>query len=156
MWRDGELEICGRKDAQVKLHGVRIELAEIESSLSTMCEGAAVVQALQDSQTLVAFVARMPILLDDTQGSAVLHLLEKEIAWMNLGPLACAVCIWASMLLPIAAFLILAAPILQTLLIAWPWQIASFALRAARVWWNLRMQTPKSQPLLNDQRGCNV
>jgi len=56
-WKGGQLEICGRKDAQVKLNGIRIELAEIEACLSAVCKEAAVVQAMEDSQTLVAFVA---------------------------------------------------------------------------------------------------
>lgn len=37
---------------QVKLNGIRIELAEIEACLSAVCKEAAVVQAMEDSQTL--------------------------------------------------------------------------------------------------------
>lgn len=53
----GELEVLGRIDRQIKLHGVRVELGEIEAALLERCREAVVVPAMEDSQTLVAFFA---------------------------------------------------------------------------------------------------
>ena len=43
---------------QVKLNGIRIELAEIEACLLAVCKEAAVVQAMEDSQTLAPELKR--------------------------------------------------------------------------------------------------
>jgi len=53
----GELEVLGRIDRQIKLHGVRMELGDIEAALHECCREAMVVPAAEDNQTLVAFVA---------------------------------------------------------------------------------------------------
>jgi amino acid adenylation domain-containing protein len=57
---DGELEFLGRRDHQVKLRGMRVELGEIESALRThpaVLDAVAVVQEGADrAQRLVAFV----------------------------------------------------------------------------------------------------
>ncbi|CAE7700762.1 SLC24A1 [Symbiodinium sp. CCMP2456] len=64
-WNGQELEVCGRIDNQVKLHGVRIELAEIEAALALFCREAAVVQAAEDEQTLVAFLVNCRVEAQD-------------------------------------------------------------------------------------------
>ena len=43
---------AARSSCKVKLHGVRVELAEIEAALEPWCREAAVVQAAEDGQTL--------------------------------------------------------------------------------------------------------
>eukprot|EP00438_Fugacium_kawagutii_P010344 Skav210915 [mRNA] locus=scaffold4127:11132:29640:+ [translate_table: standard] len=47
-------ELTRQRYHQVKLNGIRVELAEIEASLSVVCKEAAVVQAMEDAQTLAA------------------------------------------------------------------------------------------------------
>ncbi len=58
-WReDGEVIFCGRMDGQIKLHGQRIEIGEIESAINAIegIEGSAVIVKRQDNQEmLVAF-----------------------------------------------------------------------------------------------------
>ena len=59
MSRDGCLRIHGRKDSQVKLHGYRVEVQEIEAillSLDGIEQAAVAVFSETDSQRLVAFV----------------------------------------------------------------------------------------------------
>ncbi|MDR1943323.1 MAG: amino acid adenylation domain-containing protein [Synergistaceae bacterium] len=62
---DGEIEILGRNDNQIKLRGLRIELGEIESAISAV-EGvrscAVMIRRIQNSDHLVAYyVADSPI-----------------------------------------------------------------------------------------------
>ncbi|MFB0846527.1 amino acid adenylation domain-containing protein [Paenibacillus oleatilyticus] len=55
--RNGNLEFLGRKDSQIKLHGVRIELREVEAAILSHEEiEEAVVTLDRTSQTLCAFV----------------------------------------------------------------------------------------------------
>jgi amino acid adenylation domain-containing protein len=54
MLADGSIEFCGRVDHQVKVHGYRVELGEIEAALREHAREAAVL--LRDEQ-LVAYVA---------------------------------------------------------------------------------------------------
>ncbi|KAL5358058.1 hypothetical protein BJX96DRAFT_173097 [Aspergillus floccosus] len=59
----GELECLGRKDNQVKIHGHRIELAEIEQAIlkTGLVQGAAVLGvSVKGSKQLVAFCAFQP------------------------------------------------------------------------------------------------
>ncbi|MEM9461363.1 MAG: amino acid adenylation domain-containing protein [Myxococcota bacterium] len=61
--RDGALEFLGRIDAQVKLHGLRIELGELEAVLTAqpgVTEAAAVVADNAGGERLVAFVVVDP------------------------------------------------------------------------------------------------
>lgn len=56
---DGMLEIVGRLDGQIKIHGVRIEPAEIEAVLEqheNVLQSVVVVKEQQQSKTLVAFI----------------------------------------------------------------------------------------------------
>ncbi|CAK0797049.1 unnamed protein product [Prorocentrum cordatum] len=81
-WNDrGELEVMGRVDRQVKLHGVRVELQEIEAQLveGRLCREAAVVPAREDPQTLVAFLVGAPGGCSEELGSA---LAERVPAYM--------------------------------------------------------------------------
>ncbi|WP_062983906.1 non-ribosomal peptide synthetase [Nocardia anaemiae] len=56
-WRaDGVLEYVGRTDFQVKLRGLRIELGDIETALTTVDSIAQAVVVLRDGQQLVAYV----------------------------------------------------------------------------------------------------
>jgi acyl-coenzyme A synthetase/AMP-(fatty) acid ligase len=60
---DGLMEVMGRKDRQIKIHGKRVEPAELEATLRCSAEvsDAAVIARRSDEQTcLVAFVAPMP------------------------------------------------------------------------------------------------
>jgi acyl carrier protein len=61
---DGDLEVLGRIDAQVKIRGVRIELGEIESALSGLPGVRQAVVSLRDGgiggRRLVAFVVADP------------------------------------------------------------------------------------------------
>ncbi|MGR0188478.1 amino acid adenylation domain-containing protein [Azospirillum aestuarii] len=64
-WRaDGELEVLGRIDDQVKLNGIRIELGEIEQALSSHPDVAQAVALVQGkagaAQSLWAFVRPVP------------------------------------------------------------------------------------------------
>ena len=55
----GELEFVGRKDQQIKIRGIRVELGEIEAALSGIdCVKASVVRAVeaQGVQRLIAYV----------------------------------------------------------------------------------------------------
>ncbi len=58
-WReDGNIVFCGRKDNQIKLHGQRIEIGEIESviaAVQTVQSVAVVLRTLAERQALVAF-----------------------------------------------------------------------------------------------------
>lgn len=55
---DGEIEFIGRYDSQVKVDGYRVELAEVERALRTVCEGNVAVLAVGDNglNKLIAFV----------------------------------------------------------------------------------------------------
>ncbi|KAK3276536.1 hypothetical protein CYMTET_15399 [Cymbomonas tetramitiformis] len=57
-WRDGELELLGRQDSQVKLRGFRIELGEVEAVLCrcSLVVAAAVMKVDQPAPRLVAHV----------------------------------------------------------------------------------------------------
>lgn len=60
---EGVVEFLGREDGQVKVHGHRIELAEIESALAShpsLSSAVALVDRSGDSQRLVAFVSPAP------------------------------------------------------------------------------------------------
>lgn len=58
-WReDGNIVFCGRKDNQIKLHGQRIEIGEIESviaAVQTVQSVTVVLRTIAERQTLVAF-----------------------------------------------------------------------------------------------------
>ncbi|MEO0424781.1 MAG: amino acid adenylation domain-containing protein, partial [Pseudomonadota bacterium] len=51
--RDGALEFGGRRDGQVKLHGLRIEIGEIEAALDKLSDIAASAAVLHDEQLTV-------------------------------------------------------------------------------------------------------
>ena len=59
-WRpDGQLDYLGRADGQVKIHGVRIELGEVEAALTRLPEVAAAavgVRGEDESRALVAWI----------------------------------------------------------------------------------------------------
>ena len=92
---DGSLEFCGRVDDQIKLHGYRVELGEIEGTLRTQ-RGVrdAVVRAYDDAaggKQLVAYVVpqrpnqalwgwQAPYVLPD--GSPVAHLNRNETEYI--------------------------------------------------------------------------
>ena len=60
---EGIVEFLGREDGQVKVHGHRIELAEVESALAShpsVSSAVALVDRSGDSQRLVGFVAPAP------------------------------------------------------------------------------------------------
>ena len=55
---DGRLEFVGRRDHQVKIRGVRIELSEIEASMSHRLVSAATVAVTgaEPAQSLLAYI----------------------------------------------------------------------------------------------------
>ncbi|BDU21610.1 hypothetical protein DYGSA30_30670 [Dyella sp. GSA-30] len=61
---DGAIEYCGRNDSQIKLHGIRVELGEIESALTRVagvCNTAVVLHEQADrGARLVAYVQPQP------------------------------------------------------------------------------------------------
>ncbi|HEX4953510.1 MAG TPA: amino acid adenylation domain-containing protein, partial [Thermoanaerobaculia bacterium] len=64
---DGELEILGRLDFQVKLRGIRVELGEVEAALLALPdvrEAVAVVHLVEGDQRLVGYVAADPAVLE--------------------------------------------------------------------------------------------
>lgn len=94
-----------------------------------------------------------------------LCLLSPQVRWhivakileVNVGPLR-GICLWVTMLVPIVFFLFFAAPVLQTLIITWPWWIvSSITYAAGRVWTSWRMPRKRTsfsrEPLLNP-KGC--
>jgi amino acid adenylation domain-containing protein len=72
---DGNLEFLGRKDSQIKIHGVRIELGDIEAALrqqSGVAEAVAVGRTVSGSALpkLIGYVRRSPgAVLDDRKHS---------------------------------------------------------------------------------------
>jgi myxalamid-type nonribosomal peptide synthetase MxaA len=73
---DGSLEYLGRRDDQVKVNGVRVELAEIEGCLSSIAgirgAGVSVEQSRAGQPTLVAH-----LIADDTLELEVTHLMNQ-------------------------------------------------------------------------------
>ncbi|HEX2674270.1 MAG TPA: AMP-binding protein, partial [Polyangiaceae bacterium] len=73
---DGTLEFLGRRDAQVKLRGHRIELAEVERTLALVSgvqAAAAVVRGVQGRERLVAYV------VGDVDKQAVLRAVRERL-----------------------------------------------------------------------------
>ena len=84
-WRDGQLYFEGRQDGQVKLHGYRIELADIEANFNTLAEvrDCAVVPVLKAGvvQSLAAFVVPAGAFPDaPDEGMAVADALRAHLA----------------------------------------------------------------------------
>jgi acyl carrier protein len=85
--RDGCLKIHGRKDSQVKVHGYRVELQEVEAillSIDGIEQAAVAVFSETDSQRLVAFVVLRPG-QNLTEESIQNHLREKLASFMVPG-----------------------------------------------------------------------
>jgi len=57
---DGEIELCGRADGQVKIRGARVEFGEIEAAIRELCDAVAAAATLEAGpggrQRLVAYV----------------------------------------------------------------------------------------------------
>jgi amino acid adenylation domain-containing protein len=96
-WRpDGKLEFLGRRDTQVKLHGFRIEIGEIENALLRVPgvrDGAVVVAERTDqSKHLVAFYAAqqplpVDILRDRLSASLPDYMVPPAFQWRESLPL---------------------------------------------------------------------
>jgi amino acid adenylation domain-containing protein len=82
----GELEILGRSDGQLKLHGQRVELGEIEHRLEvhpSVKQGVAIAESRTDgTQILRAFVCLHPGVMGPTQAEWHDHLSEKLPSYM--------------------------------------------------------------------------
>lgn len=75
---DGSIEFIGRKDAQVKLRGIRVELVEIESALLKMDgvrEAVVVEKVISKSQQLVGYFAAETALSSEVIKKHMLQLL---------------------------------------------------------------------------------
>ena len=83
-WRDGVLYFEGRQDSQVKLHGYRIELADIEENLAALDEvrDCAVVSVSRHGtvQFLAAFVVPMRADSDETAAATMVDALRANLA----------------------------------------------------------------------------
>lgn len=83
-WRDGSLYFEGRQDSQIKLHGYRIELADIEENLVALdgVRDCAVVPVSRHGtvQFLAAFVVPTRTDLDDAMTAATVDILRSQLA----------------------------------------------------------------------------
>lgn len=79
-WPDGTLEFCGRRDAQVKVGGHRVELGEVEAALERLpgIERAAAVLA-GDRSRLLAMVTARSSAGADPEETALRDLLRQEL-----------------------------------------------------------------------------
>jgi amino acid adenylation domain-containing protein len=86
---DGNVQFLGRRDAQVKLHGQRLELGEVEHQLrqylpSNLPEVAAeMVCPAGGAQLLAAFVNIRPVLTDESTGDSDLAMSDAAIDWLG-------------------------------------------------------------------------
>ena len=93
-WReDGELEFLGRADSQVKLHGVRIELAEIERRLMELPQIKAAVALLCADEAGVTRLCGYAI-PEDADVTPELHQLAPELKRMLPSAMMPAALIW--------------------------------------------------------------
>jgi non-ribosomal peptide synthetase-like protein len=96
-WRpDGKLEFLGRRDAQVKINGFRIEIGDIENALlrtSGVRQGAVVIAERADkSKRLVAFYAserplEISILKDQLSQALPAYMVPSSFHWQESLPL---------------------------------------------------------------------
>jgi non-ribosomal peptide synthetase-like protein len=97
-WRpDGKLDFLGRRDAQVKINGFRIEIGDIENALlraSGVRQGAVVIAERADkSKRLVAFYAserplESSILQDQLRQSVPAYMVPSTFHWQENLPLS--------------------------------------------------------------------
>lgn len=98
-WRsDGVLEFCGRTDGQVKIHGRRVELGEIESVLAEHPAVAAAAVHLQervpDEKIVVGYVVahhdaappRLPDLVEHTKRLLPAHMVPATVVVLDAMP----------------------------------------------------------------------
>lgn len=96
-WRpDGELEFLGRRDRQVKLRGLRIELEEIEGMLDShpsVTRSVVDVQGIGSAQRLAAYVVGQPgnrptaELLDQLRSRLPSFMVPASVTWLDAMPL---------------------------------------------------------------------
>ncbi len=96
-WRpDGKLEFLGRRDAQVKINGFRIEIGDIENALlraTDVSQGAVVIAERADrSKRLVAFYAsqrplEIKFLQDQLSQSVPAYMIPSAFHWKESLPL---------------------------------------------------------------------
>ncbi len=88
--KDGEVELLGRNDKQIKLRGLRIELGEVEAILMAIPgvkNAAVVIQEVQGSDRLCAYyIAEQPIAPDHLREEMSKHLSPYMVptAWLQI------------------------------------------------------------------------
>lgn len=88
--KDGEIELLGRNDKQIKLRGLRIELGEVEAVLLAIPgikNAAVVIQVVQGTERLCAYyTAGQPLAPDHLQAEMAKHLSPYMVptAWLQM------------------------------------------------------------------------
>lgn len=79
---DGSIEISGRKDLQVKIHGFRVELTEVEGNLLKFpgtAEAVVIVREEQAEKILVAYVVATDAFNEEEYKRFLAHLLPRHM-----------------------------------------------------------------------------
>jgi Phosphopantetheine attachment site/AMP-binding enzyme len=88
---DGQVEFLGRRDEQVKIRGVRIELGEVEAALKKHPEIIGAIAAVRNTRLIASAHARSAVSNSEIRGFLEKKLpramLPSKIVWMNALPL---------------------------------------------------------------------